>query len=71
MPDPTVEFEVADIIETYEPETAEDFERLADEVEAKKDEDENGPEVALAVADELRERARKLRFPGPRLVEGS
>lgn len=70
MSDPTVEFEVADIIETYEPQTAEDFDRLADETEANKDVDENGPAVALAVAAELRDRARRIRFPGPRLIDG-
>jgi len=59
-----VEFDVAEILEEYEPATPADFERLAAEAERRPENYIGGPAVALAVAAELRRRAQAMRDAG-------
>jgi len=56
-----VEFDVAEILEEYEPSTPEDFERLAAEAERRPENYIGGAAVALGVAVELRRRAKAMR----------
>lgn len=58
---PAVEFDIAEILEEYEPSTPEDFERLAAEAERGAGSYAGGPAVAAGVAAELRRRARAMR----------
>lgn len=59
-----VEFDVAEILEEYEPTTPEDFERLAAEAERSQRRYAGGPTLALGVAAELRRRAQAMRDAG-------
>lgn len=59
-----VEFDVAEILEEYEPATPEEFERLAAEAERRPDAYIGGPAVARGVAAELRRRAQAMRDAG-------
>ncbi|MET3665879.1 hypothetical protein [Caulobacter sp. 1776] len=56
-----VEFDVAEILEEYNPTAPSDLERLADEAERGAETYQGGPVVAAAVAAELRRRAKAWR----------
>ena len=59
-----VAFDVAEILEEYEPSTPDDFERLASETERSAASYIGGEAVARGVAAELRRRAKAMRDAG-------
>jgi hypothetical protein len=62
--DQAVAFDVAEILEEYEPSTPDDFERLADEAERGAASHVGGEAVAQGIAAELRRRAKAMRDAG-------